>query len=344
MAGNRDFGRCPLASRIPPALWPVGEKPALQHVLDSIYKQGIKSAVICSNGQRSLFQRAVANTDFPKLEFLEEPLPSGPAGCIRDAAEQASEELFLVLPGQMFLLPDLGDLIKAHLRSNAALTIIHSSGNDDKAGNNTTCEMYLCNRTVLEQIPRRGYFDIKEGLIPALLKADRTIRAVNMPEKIPGIFRNRREYLKAIEEYMPVCKMHNEFPLRTIKGERVNIRISNNVRIDSSVIIQGSVFILNNTVISGNALLFGPAIIGPDAIIGSDSIIQNSVLWRGVQVGKKCNIADCVVDHDIKIADGRAVKNEAVVNNTCHHVRNIKHSSISFITHRIFKIKQRVTS
>ncbi len=332
LAGNRDFGRCPLASKVPLALWPVGEKPALLHLLDNIQKEGINSAVICSNGQRELLQKAAADVHSPKIEFLEEPLPLGTAGCIRDAVSNASEELFLILSGQMFLLPNLKELIIAHRTSKAALTIVSNSEN------NSTCELYLCNRSVLEQIPPKGYFDIKESLIPALLKAGKIIRAINIPEKIPGIFRNRPEYLKIMEKYMINCMEHLVYS-SVDKGKlSENTWISDSARIENSVIIHKPAVILKNSVISANAIIFGPAIIGPDAVIDSSAIIQNSVLWNNVHIGKNCNIVNCVLDNNIKVSNGRVIENQAVVQNLYHYMRNIKYTVSSLVTQNFFNV------
>ncbi len=42
LAGSRDFGWCPLASRLSTALWPVVGKSALEHLSCHLSRQGIK--------------------------------------------------------------------------------------------------------------------------------------------------------------------------------------------------------------------------------------------------------------------------------------------------------------
>ena len=46
LAGSRDFGRCPLALRLPTALWPVASRPAIE----CLSRQGIMLA------QNALYQ------------------------------------------------------------------------------------------------------------------------------------------------------------------------------------------------------------------------------------------------------------------------------------------------
>jgi NDP-sugar pyrophosphorylase family protein len=40
LVGARDFGRCPLASRLPTALWPVLGRPVLDRLLSNLADQG----------------------------------------------------------------------------------------------------------------------------------------------------------------------------------------------------------------------------------------------------------------------------------------------------------------
>lgn len=51
LAGSHDFGYDPVASRLPPALWPIAGKPVIEHLLISLADQGIKQATICSGGE-----------------------------------------------------------------------------------------------------------------------------------------------------------------------------------------------------------------------------------------------------------------------------------------------------
>jgi len=124
LAGSRDFGRCPLASHLPTALWPIAGKPALEQLLRHLSRQGVKQATICSNGDASLLQNSVSCVNSMQLKFLDEPLPVGTAGCIRDAADGDTNELFLILPAGLISPPNIDMLIQAHLAGNSDLTIM----------------------------------------------------------------------------------------------------------------------------------------------------------------------------------------------------------------------------
>ena len=132
LTGGRDFGRCRLASGLPPALWPIAGTPALELLLQQLSGQNIRQAVICSNGDASLLRRSIENVSSMQLKFLEEPLPAGTAGCIRDAAkgdaegdgEGDADSLFLVFHGARASLPDIKTLIRSHRTSDSVLTVV----------------------------------------------------------------------------------------------------------------------------------------------------------------------------------------------------------------------------
>ena len=87
LAGTRDFGRCPIASRLPTPLWPFAGKPVLSRLLSHLARQGVKHATVCSNGDSSLLKGGIALENIQGLDvgFLDEPLPVGTAGSVLDA-------------------------------------------------------------------------------------------------------------------------------------------------------------------------------------------------------------------------------------------------------------------
>ena len=122
LAGSRDFGRCPLASRWPAALWPVAGRSVLERLLVHLADQGIEQVVVCSCGEGSLLADSVHADSRLHLTFLDESLPAGTAGCIRDAVSDGTHELLLVLPASLMCPPEIDVLIRAHYDGGSDLT------------------------------------------------------------------------------------------------------------------------------------------------------------------------------------------------------------------------------
>ncbi|MHC4630786.1 MAG: hypothetical protein ACYS9C_05885, partial [Planctomycetota bacterium] len=74
LAGSRDFGRCPLALRLPTALWPVAGKAVLECLVVHLANQGIKEAIICSNGDGALLAESIQADNRLELKVLNESL------------------------------------------------------------------------------------------------------------------------------------------------------------------------------------------------------------------------------------------------------------------------------
>ncbi|UCC22178.1 MAG: exosortase [Planctomycetota bacterium] len=315
LAGSRDFGRCLLASRLPTALWPIGNQSALECLLCSLSNQGITEAVIFSNGDALLLDKSVAHIKFMKLKFLDEPLPVGTAGCIRDAAKGDKDSLLLVLPAAITSPPDIDALLETHRIEQCDMTVAFAPGVTDSGMARDVSEIYICEPTVLDYIPKEGYYDIKEGLIPAMVQAGRNINTAILSKPI-GHFRDRLGYLDAIAGYL-----HNGINVNTggcpwRESGADNVWLAGNQKIARSARIYGPVLVMDGASISEETIIFGPAVVGRDVTIAKNSFVENTVLWDGSAVGQNCQIRSCVVDYDAVIPDDGIIENQVVV---CKH-------------------------
>ena len=251
LVGSRDFGRCPVAMRLPTALWPVVRKPVLEHLLTSLADQGIKHATICSNGDSPLPAESIHADSRLELNFIDEPLPVGTAGCIRDAASDETDALdsrkagaLLVLSANIICPPKIDELIKAHRDGQSDLTVMFNPGHGNNKSQGELAGIYVCETSILEHIPKAGYFDIKEGLIPEMLHAGKTVHAVTLPNHA-GNFRNRQEYLYAIANYLE-GNPKLDVDLKPCKGaDSQTVCIAANAKVDPGARIYGPAVIMD---------------------------------------------------------------------------------------------------
>ncbi len=75
LVGSRDFNRCPLASRLPTALWPVVGKPVVERLLTHLAEQGIERVAVCSNGEGSFLAESIRLDNRLQVTFHDELLP-----------------------------------------------------------------------------------------------------------------------------------------------------------------------------------------------------------------------------------------------------------------------------
>ena len=319
LVGICDFGRCPMASHLSTALWPVVGKPVLEHLLVHLANQGIKQVVICSNSDGSLLAESIHADNRLELKFLDESLPVGTAGCIRDAASGETDALdsrkagaLLVFPASLICPPKIDMLISAHRDGQSDLTVMLNPGGPNGTQMGQASGIYICNPAILQHIPEGGYFDIKEGLIPEMLRAGKTIHAARLPNH-SGNFRDRQGYLYAIANYLASTPKLNA-DLKLCKGtDSQTVWMGTETKVDSEARICGPVVIMNGTTVSKGAVIFGPTIVGYNVTIGKNSVVVNSMIWDGAQVGPNCQIQRCVIDYRAVVRTNTSVEEKSIL-------------------------------
>ena len=300
LVGSRDFGRCPIASRLPTALWPVAGKPVLENLLVHLANQGIEQVTVCSAGEGSLLAESIRADDRLNVVFLDGKLPTGTAGSIRDAAKDESDGLLLVLPASIVNPPRIEGLITAHRDGHSELTIMFNPGPGDGRQMAESADIYVCETSILKHIPKGGYFDIKEGLIPAMLRAGKTIHGAVLPNHA-GNFRDRQGYIDAIAGYIENAKQaHNKQKPARRTGSQ-SVRIAPDATVDPSARIYGPVAIMDGARVSEGVVILGPTAVGSNVRIGSNSVVANSVIWDGAQIGENCHIQQCLIDRNARV-------------------------------------------
>ncbi len=335
LAGGRDFGRCPIASRVSPALWPVIDKPVLEHLLHNLSRQGITQAVICSNGDMSLLQSNIKDVDSMRVNFIEDDLPMGSAGCIRDAANGHTDTLFIVLNAATVSPPNLNELIQAHKTGKCEMTVVFEPHSDKDASSSLPSGIYICEPSIVEHIPKQGYCDIKEGLIPILNRVGKNICTVTLDKPV-GSFRNRAGYLAAIAHYLDLGK-NGDLPLRKLSGSE-NVWCADNVTIARDAEIFGPAVILDGSVVSEDAVIFGPAVIGRNVTVNKSSFLENCILWEGSIVGKRCCLRNSLVDYNTAIPAGETIEDQVVTSHRFSLVKTFFKSAMQVADDKIHQI------
>ena len=285
-------GQCP-----PTSLWPVAGKSVIERLIDNLSKQGIKQAVICYNGDGAALIESINFDNCIDIEFINESLPLGPAGCIRAASDKDDDGLLLVFSANMVCPVDIDMIIEAHLAGRADMTVMFNPADKNSKSPGETAGIYVCELNVLEHIPQEGYFDIKEGLIPEMLRAGKAVHAASLVWQA-GNFRNWQEYLFAIEAYLE-NNAETDLALPIFKRDNAGtVWADPKAQIHLSVRFFGPVVVMEGSCISKDTIVFGPTVIGRNVHIGENSVVVNSVFWDNVQIGSNCEIQHCVLSNN----------------------------------------------
>jgi len=312
LVANRDFGRCPLATRLNRSLWPIGDRPVLQRLIEQISGQGVKKIVVCCRGDSGQIRAGVNIPSCLDVHFRDEPMPRGPAGCLRDTFE-SGDELIFVFHGCVMALPDLQSLMEQHRRSEAPMTVVFNPGTNGRSANRTSAQMYICESSIIDYIPPAGYCDIKEGLIPRLVQAGVRIAAVSLPASA-GDFRHWREYLSSLYSLLSRAQAGDMVfdGYEQLPG-RKDVLVGRDVQLDGSARLIGPVILSDRVRVGPDALIFGPSVIGPDVEIAGRAMISRSVVWERARIGAESRIENCLVDADCVIANNAYRKEQLLI-------------------------------
>ncbi|MBM4026870.1 MAG: exosortase [Planctomycetes bacterium] len=311
LVGGRDFGRCPLAAQTPTALWPLAEKPVLAHLLDHLAEAGFgQAAVCCAYDDAAAVKRAVRNAPLDVTLVVEE-LPAGTAGCLRDGVAADPGDLILALSGSMLAPPALEDLIEAHRAGGAELTIVFNPGRDGERSPGGPAEIYLCRPEVLSHVPPGGYCDIKEGLIPALLRAGGAVRPVVLGREA-GNFHNRRGYLEALRVLFPQEPGRDLDAGAWAPTGSAFARQGADVLVHPTARLHGPVLIGDRARLAEEVVVVGPAMIGPDVSVDAQSVIARSAVWAHAHVGARCEIRESILDCHTQLPAGTEIVDRTI--------------------------------
>jgi exosortase len=311
LVGGRDFGRCPLAARLPAALWPIADRPALVRLLDHLVDEGLADVTVCCTVDVEAEVASACRDSRLAVRVLAEELVSGTGGCLRDAATPDCQGPILVLSGSMAVPPSIADLIEAHRAGGADLTMVFNPAAPDATQPGPAAEIFLCRPQVLERIPCGGYSDIKEGVIPAILRAGGTVRPLVLSRPV-GNFHDHKGYLDAIDILFRSGRLGDlgcESRKLSLGGpiyEGVDVFAHPGARICGPVLIGDHARVLEG------AVVMGPAMIGRNAVVGEKSAMVRSALWAGAVVGRGCQVRDSILGCLARVPDQSHVVRQTV--------------------------------
>lgn len=305
LAGVHAWGDCLLEQTVCRPLMPVAAQPLITHALSWIREAGIGKATICANSDTAALHRRLGRGEGLgiQLDYFEDVMPRGPAGCVRDAAWQRQDaELLIVVDGTTIPRVDLHALIDQHVETQAAVTLVV----EETAAGQTPVGIYVFGRDVLAQVPASGYQDIKESLIPALYRQGGRV--------VPFVVRGTQSVrVTDAASYLGVNMWATERNFGDNRlpagGRRIgDAWVDASAHVDPTARFVGPVIVGPNAWIGPNALVIGPSTIGAGARIGAGAVVSRSAVWERCNVGANTNVDQCVLADGAKLAADLVVR------------------------------------
>lgn len=311
LAGAHAWGESILERVCPRPLLPVAGRPLIWFALDWLRRSGLSDVTVCANSDTHVLRNCLGDgaTQGLSLDYYEDVMPRGPAGCARDAAYQTSGDLFVVVEAMILPRIDLADVLAEHLKSRSALTVVATrpgSGGDERALE--PAGVYVVSKSALELIPSKGYQDIKEMWIPRLYQhgcpATPHLVGEDSALRVSGIGSYLAASALAIEVLSGGTWLRRDY--RQIGSAWVH----RTAQLADSTRISGNVLVGPQATVESGAALIGPSVIGPDSRIEASAVVSHAIAWSDCRIGRGAILNRCI------LLNGSCVEPELVVRDT----------------------------
>jgi mannose-1-phosphate guanylyltransferase/phosphomannomutase len=304
MAGGEGTRLRPLTATAPKPLLPVANRPMMEHVIDLLRRHGVDDIIVTvafmANAIRNYFGDG---TDLGvRIRYVDEPVPLGTAGSVRNAADLIGDERFLVISGDVITDIDLTSMMKFHEERCALATIgltpvenplefgiviTREDGSIDRFHEKPTwgqvfsdtinTGIYVLEAEVLDHIIPNQAVDFSADVFPALLEQGRPL--------FGAVGRGYWEDVGTLDAYL---RAHTD-----VLDQMVHLRIPGFQLADG-------VWVGEGCEISPDAVIDGPAVIGPECTIEA-----------GVHLG-----AYTVLGSHVRVLHGSSIDRSVVQDNT----------------------------
>ena len=298
LSGNHPWNRSTFDRLLPRPLLPIAHRPLISYALSWLQQGRLRAVEVCANRETRALQAHLVR-HVPKgmsLQYREDPMPRGPAGCVYDSASGSDAKTFVVAEGTAIPTVELEKLLLNHCASGAAVTVVvHTeTPQNQKTSLQVPSGIYVFERRAIDLIPRHGFFDIKENLIPLLSRSGENVAIYSVAGASPRVL-DALTYL-AVNGWM-VDQLAQVRERRDGYAEYGHL-VHNRALIAEDAVLVGPVLIGPGVRVMSGATIVGPTSIGADAIVERGSLVARSAVWRRSVVGQEAVVDRCILADD----------------------------------------------
>lgn len=343
MAGGFGTRLQPLTYTKPKPMLPLGQKPILHYIVQSLASQGFDEIIITTNyldeaiidyfGDGSKFGVAI--------RFSQERKPLGTAGGVKKAKRYLNER-FAVIQGDNVTAINLTNEAMFHRRRGGVATIavkrfekpwrfgvVELEDNqrvrrfaekpkpEECFSDLVSLGLYVFEPEVLDLIPADREYDFARDLIPDLLRRKLPVYGFQTRAfwvdvgHVDGYIKATRWVLGSMNRYISnQAETHGT----DIKG---NVWIEDDVRIRLGTTINGPALIENNSTIHNDSYI-GPGTVLKNGVeIGSHSRLNEAIIFENTELRPEATLRRCVVAEECTIGAKVRIDELSIVGPRC---------------------------
>lgn len=217
-------------------------------------------------------------SDLPRTQVIvESGRWRGTAGVLRDVAQEyAKSEILLAVEAACYPSENLASLVAAcDSQTMGVVGITHNA---------TPVGVYAFHRSVMKHVPKVGFFDVKEQLLPQMYAKKIGAQALHITNNFIRIL-DRKTYISAVSQYA----LQHDNMSDSCNGYLHQSQ--NSYRLVDACVIDATASIGDGSVIRKSIVLSG-------AKIGANAVINESIIGSGVVVPKGRVVSQAIVTKD----------------------------------------------
>ena len=321
MVGGKGTRLLPLTETRPKIILPVADRPCLWYLLRSLARAGIEEVILACGYKSEQMREAIGDDSDLGLNIIysyeDEPLGTGGA---MKLVEDRLDDVFVAANGDVFASIDVASEIREHIETGASVTIsltpvenpcefgiarVQPDGRitefrekpkpEEVFSNLINAGVYVLNRSVLDYVPEKTFYDFSKDLVPRLMADGYRIQGF----QIDGIWMDVGRPHDLLGANLAVASAEYAGSDWATGGSEVNgpfyMGAGSDVsdsRISDSVVLAGSsvsgsdldrVLVMRNCRVQGAKL--ENSILGDGCIIGEGAVVRNAVLADNTVIG-----------------------------------------------------------
>ena len=321
MVGGKGTRLLPLTETRPKIILPVADRPCLWYLLRSLARAGIEEVILACGYKSEQMREAIGDGSDLGLNIIysyeDEPLGTGGA---MKLVEGRLDDVFVAANGDVFASIDVASEIREHIETGASVTIsltpvenpcefgiarVQPDGRitefrekpkpEEVFSNLINAGVYVLNRSVLDYVPEKTFYDFSKDLVPRLMADGHRIQGF----QIDGIWMDVGRPHDLLGANLAVASAEYADSDWATGGSEVDgpfyMGAGSDVsdsRISDSVVLAGSsvsgsdldrVLVMRNCRVQGAKL--ENSILGDGCTIGEGAVVRNAVLADNTVIG-----------------------------------------------------------
>lgn len=347
MAGGEGTRLRPITCSKPKPMLDIMGRPIMEYIIELLKKNGITEiAVTLQYMPQIIIDHFGDGSNFGvQLEYFVEQSPLGTAGSVKNAQEFFDDD-FIIISGDCLTDIAIDKAIAFHKQNSAVATLVLSKVETpleygvvvtDQAGRITrflekpswsevfsdtvNTGIYIIHPEILNLFPKNEKFDFSKDLFPLLLE-----------NKDPLFGYVSEGYWCDIGDLNAYNKCHRDI---LDKEVTLNINVTlneNGIYVDKSAVIEPNTLIVPPSYIGPGVRVFSGSkllqysVIGADCKLHEGSSVKQSVLHKGISVGKLAHIRGATICDNVNIGAFSSLYEDTVIgeNTTIEDMCEIK--------------------